>query len=141
MGRSRGHFDPELTAESRMRRMREEMYTLRETIISLVPVPFKAIIEPRYDLTREESRNWLNSTANKIIEITEPDQYGKAICPLCGSVPQFVGVGYSYPIGLERHLTGSHNVQKCPVMHAADGLRRVRHREQYPDDYGPYGCD
>jgi hypothetical protein len=124
-----------------MDRMREEMYLLRRTVIDLLPEKFQAIVDPRYDLTREESLRWLAYTAQKVIEAIEPDPYGKAICPLCGGVPQFFGVGYSYPIGLERHLVGSHRSSICSVLYAADGLRRVHHRESFPGDYGPYGCD
>jgi hypothetical protein len=142
MVRSRERFDPELTAESRMRRMRDEMYRLRMTVISLIREPYRSIIEPPYDFTQDQSHDWLATTSNRVIELTEPGSHGRAACPLCGAVPQFVGsVGYTYPDGLDRHLTGSHNAQQCPVMYAADGLRRIRHRKQFPNDYGPYGCD
>jgi hypothetical protein len=142
MVRSRERFDPELTAESKMSRMRDEMETLRMTVISLSREPYRSIIEPPYDLTQAQSRDWLATTSNRVIELTGPDSHGKAACPLFGAVSQFVGSeGFTYPDGLDRHLTGSHNAHQCPILYAANGLRRVRHREQFPNDYGPYGCD
>jgi hypothetical protein len=139
--RNRETLDPALSAEARMDRMREEMYLLRRTIVSLAPEPFRQVIDPPYNLTREESQQWLSVTVEKVIELTEPDSWGKAACPLCAAVPQIIGIGFSYPIGLERHLLGSHRSVQCSVIHAANGLRRVRHREQFPGDYGPYGPD
>jgi len=125
-----------------MGRMREEMYTLRQTILSQIPEPYNSVIQPPYDFTREESRMWLNATAIAVVELTEANADGTAACPLCGEVSNYVGsTGFTYPEGLIRHLTGSHNARRCSVLYAADGLRRVRHRELYPNDYGPYGCD
>jgi hypothetical protein len=125
-----------------MSRMREEMYRLRQTVVSLVPEPYRNVIQPPYDFTQEQSRIWLNIAAIEVVKLTETNADGKAPCPLCGEVSNYVGsTGFTYPDGLIRHLTGSHNARHCPVMYAADGLRRVRHRELYPNDYGPYGCD
>lgn len=135
------NLDPALLPEARMNRMREEMWRLRITIISLLPETYRKAVDPPYDLSREESNRWRDIAAQRVIEMTMPDEIGKAACPLCGSVPQFVGIGYSYPVGLERHLVGSHRSAICDVIHAAVGLQRARHREKWPDDYGPYGCD
>ncbi|GAB3357629.1 hypothetical protein [Lysobacter tyrosinilyticus] len=141
MPRNRTYFDPALLPEAKMERMRTEMYILRRTIIDLIPEKFRAIVDPPYDLPREGSHQWQRGTAELVIDLTTPGSNGRAPCPLCGKAPQVAGIGFSYPLGLERHLLGTHNSQTCPVMHAANGLRRVRHRELYPDDYGPYGCD
>jgi len=138
---SRSFYDPELTPEARMDRMRKEMFFLRRTIIDLVPEEFRKVIDPPYDLSQKDSFQWTLRTAQRVIELTAPDAHGNAACPLCGDVPRYTGVGYSYPAGLKRHLLGTHQSQLCPVMYAADGLRRVHHREAYPGDYGPYGCD
>jgi hypothetical protein len=124
-----------------MERMREEMYLLRRTVLSLVSEPFRRLIDPPYNFTQEEGRRWDHDVVNKIVQLVEPDAQGRTACPLCGDLTQTFGVGYSVPVGLERHLLGSHNSKGCDVMHAAKGLLRVRHRELYPDDYGPYGCD
>lgn len=139
---TRRYFDPELTAEAKMNRMREEMDTLRWIIISLIPEPYQSVINPPYEFTREESKMWLSKTAWAIINLTTPER-DIAPCPLCGAVANvfFGGRGFKYPDGLHRHLTGSHNAAHCRVMYAADGVRRVWHRKQFPGDYGPYGCD
>ena len=141
MARNRQVLDPALSPEARMDRMREEMYLLRRTVIALVPERYREVIDPPYGLTREESQQWLRVTVEKVIELTEPDSWGKAACPFCAEVPQVRGIGFSYPIGLERHLLGSHRSVQCGVMHAANGLRRVTHRKEFPGDYGPYGPD
>ncbi len=56
--RKRVHIDPALQPEARMDRMREEIYLLRRTILSLIPEPFQGLIEPPYEFTREEGRRW-----------------------------------------------------------------------------------
>lgn len=141
MTRSHSSLDPALLPEARMDRMREEMWRLRRTVISLIPERYRGAINPPHDLSREESKMWCKVAAQRVIKLTVPDEMGKAPCPLCGAVPQFVGIGYSYPLGLERHLVGSHGSAICDVIHASVGLQRIRHREKWPDDYGPYGCD
>lgn len=139
--RNRTHIDPAFLPEARMDRMREEMYLLRRAILSLVPTPFREVVDPPYDFTQEEGRRWAHETIDRVIELVEPDTDGRAPCPLCGQVTQTYGIGFSVPGGLERHLSGSHKSIRCDVMHAAIGLLRVRHRKLYPGDYGPYGCD
>lgn len=137
----RTYGDPALLPEARMDRMREEMYLLRRTVISLVPEPFREIVDPPFRFSREEGKYWDLDVAPRIIELLEPDAMGRCACPLCGETTQPYGDGFKLPGGLERHLLGSHNSMRCGVMHAAKGLLRVRHRELYPGDYGPYGCD
>lgn len=141
MARGNQNINPSLSPEVRMGRMREEMWRLRITIIHLLPERYRDAVNPPYDLSREESQNWRRTVVERVLNLTEPDAMGKAACPLCGAVPQFEGIGYSYPIGLERHLLGSHSSAQCDVIYASIGLQRVRHREKWPGDYGPYGCD
>lgn len=141
MARGSPSLDPALLPEARMDRMREEMWRLRMAVISLIPDQYRDAVYPPHDLTREESNDWRRTAVQRVLKLTEPDAMGKAACPLCGAVPQFVGVGYSYPLGLERHLLGSHGSALCDVIHASVGLQRVRHRDKWPGDYGPYGCD
>jgi hypothetical protein len=137
----RTHLDPALLPDARMERMRAEMYRLRRTVLSLVPQPFRAVIDPPYEFTREEGRSWDQDVVDKVLQLLKPDSQERAACPLCGDIARTYGAGFSVPNGLERHLLGSHNSRQCNVMHAAQGLLRVRHRELYPGDYGPYGCD
>jgi hypothetical protein len=101
MVRSRVSFDPGLTAESKMMRMRDEMYALRMTVISQSLEPYRSVIEPLYDFTQEQSHAWLATTSNRVIELTAPNSEGKAACPLCSAVSQFSGSeGFTYPDGL-----------------------------------------
>ncbi len=135
MGKST-YGDPALLPEARMERMREEMYLLRRAVIALVPEPYRKIVDPPFRFTREEGHRWDNEITRKVIDLVEPDAMGRSTCPLCGETTK-----PKVPGGLERHLLGSHSSRRCDVMHAAKGLLRVRHRELYPGDYGPYGCD
>jgi hypothetical protein len=41
VSRNRTFYDPALAPEARMNRMREEMYALRRTVVSLVPEKFQ----------------------------------------------------------------------------------------------------
>lgn len=137
----RTRSDPSLLPEARMERMREELYLMRRTVISLVPLPYRKIVSPPYHFTREGGHSWECATAEKVIGLVKPDTMGRSACPLCGETKQPYGDGFKVPGGLERHLLGSHGSQQCGVMRAATGLLRVHHRELYPDDFGPYGCD
>lgn len=133
--------DSALLPEARMDRMRMEMYRLRRTVLSLVSEQYRELIDPPYDFTQAEGNRWDYDVVRRIIELVEPDTEGRSACPLCGDTTQSYGLGFSVPTGLERHLLGSHGSRECNVMYAAKGLLRVRHRELYPGDYGPYGCD
>lgn len=47
----------------------------------------------------------------------------RGLCPLCQRGAEHQGLdGYTIPIGLTRHLAGTHGVQQCEVMEAADEL-------------------
>lgn len=89
--------------------MREEIYLLRRTVLSLVPEPFRAVIDPPYEFTREKGRSWEQDVVNKVLQLVKPDTQERAACPLCGDTTRTHGAGFSVPNGLERHLLGSHN--------------------------------
>ena len=136
-------IDP-LSSEARMDRMREEMDRLRRIVLSFVPDRYRRIVNPPLDFTREEGLGWAHDTAEKIIELMAPDAGVRAPCPLCGDVsspPYDDEQGFTFPVGLERHLLGTHNTTMCGVMYAVTGILRVRFRELHPGHYGPYGCD
>lgn len=124
-----------------MNRMREEMWRLRMAVLSLVPEKFRTIVNPPYKFSSTEGFQWEHTVTGTILQMLETDAGGRSACPLCGETTQTEGVGFSIPTGLERHLLGSHKSHQCVVMYAAKGLLRVRHRELYPEEFGPYGCD
>ncbi len=57
---------------------------------------------------------WEKDVTEQVILATEPDQFRRAVCPLCRR-----GDDFSYPLGLERHLTGWGRANRCAVMEAA----------------------
>lgn len=134
-------FDPHLTTEAKMRRMKDEISMLRYALVQTVEERFERILRVPYDMDRETSRGWLYATTRKIIEAVEPNPAWRAPCPLCGSDPLHIGSGWAYPNGLERHLLGTHRTTQCSRMYAANGLWRAQHKEQWPGDIGPYGAD
>lgn len=107
------NLDPALLPEAHMDRMREEMWRLRRTVISLLPETYREAVDPPHDLSREESNRWREIAAQRVIEVTVPDEMGKAACPLCGAVPQFVQLS-SWSRTTSRRLTSLGNLRCHP---------------------------
>ncbi len=61
-------------------------------------------------------------------------------CPLCRQAPEGDPTGYTYPIGLERHLEGFANTHQCYVMKVAVDIVQDNHYQKCPQAY-PYGRD
>ena len=58
--------------------------------------------------------------------MTQPDRFGRALCPLCGMSPQTPHQkGFSYPTGLERHFLGAHGAWECRVIKAVRDQARL----------------
>ena len=62
----RTYLDPALLPEARMDRMREEVYLLRRTVLSLVPEPFREIIVPPENPETTLLRAHLTAFSNKL---------------------------------------------------------------------------
>jgi hypothetical protein len=158
MRSSERYFIDGIPAEQKLRYIKEELLSLRRTIINLIPEPYRSIITPPYSFsvkTQEESRRWVDQTVKKVLELVKPKEVEyyvngssspRAICPLCGESPMASifypeNCGFAYPLGLERHLGGTYGLSRCSVMQAVRDLQRVYHCENWPDDYGPYSAD
>lgn len=123
--------------EERMKQMRDEIFRLRRAVLSFVPDPYRRLLVPPHQFTLEEGRDWDEDVARQIIELVKPNEHGVSPCPLCGDKPQSFGsLGFSIPVGLERHLLGLNGSRECSVMYAAKGAHRRRHLELYPSDHG-----
>lgn len=117
---------------ARERRLEKELEDLRLSIVydltgdylhdcDIIKLTFPQSIEKLY-----EARN---KAIDKIIEkVFKENQFvdtavgeRRAICPLCQKTPAGgYGEGYTFPIGLRRHLRGfSNQVQPCVILKAA----------------------
>jgi hypothetical protein len=122
-----------------IRKLKEELYLARSTVVELMPEKYQRILRSYYDYkSSRETSGWDDDAAESIIELAEllPQEiagpYGsRAMCPLCGEgTTHPYETGFSVPEGLRRHLTGYGNTQRCRVMAAALGMARQHwHRE------------
>lgn len=131
MGR-RPAFAPRDEIADRIRKLEDELYIARESIIDLAPDRFHELLKSYLSCkTRMESYHWANSIAEKIAEDADPiaDLPGAAMfgargyCPLCrGGAQSFYATdrGFRLPEGLRRHLVGFGNTHQCVVMKAAE---------------------
>jgi hypothetical protein len=136
------HTLPHIEANPVVRRLEDELYLARETILRLAPDEFHDLLKSYYSCkTRSESYHWANEVADSVIEKAKPieeDQgWGqRAYCPLCREGAQSFYAserGYSLPEGLRRHLVGFGRIRECSVMEAA---RRMA-QDYWDRDFGP----
>ncbi len=134
-----------------VRELTLEVYGLRSAIIALMPGRQQDVLaEANACDTLADVRDWeawavgqltriANESATQVHEVFSPE----ASCPLCGEKPvSRYSRGFTLPLGLERHLRGSHKSYQCAVFRAAaEGARAAaRHREGNafkPDLSGP----
>ena len=147
------HFDSPNPTEPTARRLREKLYMARETIIRLMGPEISDILTSYFHCSsEEETRMWRYVTAARIVACThsrppaEMGDYGsstpRSVCPLCGgsAVNPFGICGFAVPVGLKRHLLGSHNSDQCSIFEAADALAREYRHRKYPGQPNPvYG--
>lgn len=120
-----------------IRRLKDELYLARQTIIDLMPENLREILDSYYQIkTTQDWYRWPDQTAEKITalctHVTDFKMGGyvlesRAKCPLCGDGPQsyYDGqAGFKLPEGLRRHLTGYGRSRECPVFGAARALGR-----------------
>jgi hypothetical protein len=124
-----------------IRRLEDELYLARSTIISLMPKESQEILKSYYSCSSKEGTyGWEGSAAERITGLAEmlPAHQGsyfgtRAYCPLCGygsSSPH--ENGFSVPEGLRRHLVGwGGNVHQCRVFEAAVKLARDHWHEAF----------
>ncbi|CAM5793155.1 hypothetical protein RFUL19S_03085 [Rhizobacter fulvus] len=127
--------------DAKIRRLEDELWFARTAIIELMPENARSLLTTHYQVsTRKDLFDWLHWLTRKVIDLSDKrpgEQMGdfpgtvRAYCPLCGegsSGPY--SRGYSIPLGLERHLNGTHRQRQCAPMLAADRLARDRVNEK-----------
>lgn len=99
----------------------------RWAILKLAPTPFQEQLKfYRKCKSKSDTHGWIDEVAEHVVQSAEPIEseslFGRerAYCPLCGDgASTAYQKGFSLPVGLERHLTGSGNTRQCDVMRAA----------------------
>lgn len=126
-------------SEERIRKLEDELYMARETIIELMPEKTQKILSSYYSCkSSQEIRQWRDSVVEHIIGLAEPlpDHISiwqhRAICPLCGgSSTSAYSDGFTLPEGLRRHLIGFGNVRQCSVMEAVFKQSRNYRKDEF----------
>lgn len=122
-------IDPD-PRDAELRDLRNSLYFARSTIIDLMPDPLR---EPLEAATRcrtiEDVRAWQAWAIARVVSLADRrsgyEMGGdagvvRAYCPLCGGGSHSPSArGFAMPIGLERHLEGSHGSRQCGVFAAA----------------------
>ena len=120
--------------EEKIRRLQDELYQARYTIISLMSEGIEKILTSYYSCeSREATYQWKEVAAAEIIEfakILSPEEGSyfseRAYCPLCGNgSTTFYERGFSVSEGLRRHFVGwGDGANQCRVFNAAERLAR-----------------
>jgi hypothetical protein len=123
---------PPDSRDETIRRLRDELYTARATILSLMTQEQQSLLKSYYDYrTRTESYRWESDVVDKLIDATtilsreQGSHFGpRAFCPLCGDgTSSPYEAGFSVPEGLRRHLVGwGGGNNQCSVFSAASRL-------------------
>lgn len=138
--------------EQEIERLKGELWSVRDGVLSLVPAEYAQLLGGHYDCkNRSEVWEWNQGVVNQIIALVKPNpanemggQYvstsDRAYCPLCGdsATDIYGGIqGFAYPEGLHRHLSGSYNAKLCFVMKVATDLAIERVKDAPEPPPGP----
>jgi hypothetical protein len=125
-----------------VKRLREEIFWLRQTIHALLPVEVARVLSSYHHCeSLEDAHRWTDNVAEQISDFAEPRPAGemgelgpgeRAYCPLCKASSQSpYAKGFAFPEGLLKHLLGQGNARECLVMRAA----RVAARDYVQDEF------
>lgn len=119
-------------SEQEIRGLQRDLYSTRQTIVDLMPDYYRSILESYHKCEAEIERlRWQNRVADEVVSrlsdlLKQPGIHRSkehVPCPLCGGLPDFYySRGFTFPLGLHRHLTGWGNTHQCKVMDAVMGL-------------------
>lgn len=136
------YFEADLQYGEKIRRLEDDLYFTRRTIIQLMPDNVQEIMNGYYSCrSRQELYLWEHDAVEETIKLAnilsvEEGSYfsDRAYCPLCGEgTSSAYERGFSVPEGLRRHLAGRGNIRQCGVMQAAVRLARDYWQSQYAD--------
>ena len=113
--------------DEEIRHLRDELYFACEAIIDLVSKQFEPYLSAwLYCESLDDLNAWESWVVDGVLRAAVPGpagdrgdylDRGRAYCPLCGGSAQSpYSRGFSVPLGLERHLEGSHGSRRCPVL-------------------------
>lgn len=111
-----------LELEKKLKVVEFKLYYTRRLVVSLLPEDLKSILT-NYDLGKDWYF-WERNVIERVVSLATVSKDGmgyfsdRGYCPLCkwGNDHQ---EGFTLPIGLTRHLAGTHNATVCGVMEAA----------------------
>jgi hypothetical protein len=114
--------------EAELRRLRDELFRARRTILELIAPEAREILGAhRYCESFGDIHDWRTWAVGRLMAIAFrsaiDEGFGspRAVCPLCGDRSTSPRAhGFALPLGLERHLRGSHGGYQCGVFRAAD---------------------
>jgi hypothetical protein len=126
--------------EAEIRRLKDELYMTQYALMERAPdaVTHEALTAQHFVSTFKDFAAWeqwacarfLRKAGESAVTVPELKQR-RAYCPLCGggsSAPY--AEGFSLPVGLERHLLGTHGSRVCAVFGAAKYQARERALER-----------
>lgn len=133
--------------DDRVEKLEEELVLLRWSVLRLANEECYRVLVAYLDCeTRSDYRAWREWAVNRIAELSDRrpshDMGGlrdgtlRAYCTLCrgGASGQYTS-GYAFPIGLTRHLAGSHGNHQCTIFGVADKMALLAVRElELPQD-------
>lgn len=118
-------------------KLRAQLEESRERFLELPPAKYRALLAAYESLQAPDNvHRWLEGVAEKIVATYMPPSGSpsaamykseqRVLCPLCGEGGEHIygEVGFMYPEGLRRHLTGEVTARLCPVMEATRDLAK-----------------
>jgi hypothetical protein len=140
---------PPDTRDAQIRKLKEELWAARHAIVEIMPAPLREPLEATfYCQSIKDVYEWQRWAIQKIMEqatellgqdVVATDGQMRAYCPLCrgGSLGPYAA-GFAVPIGMQRHLEGSHGSRQCVVLAAAKDACLTRVDEEAEPGYrGP----
>lgn len=112
--------------EEKIRKLQDNLYEARRTILQLLPRTVQEIAEGYYlILTRRDAHDWLEKIVEAATQLAWPYAQetaysgARAYCPLCRhGTNSYIGEeGFLLPGGMRKHLLGEGNAHECDVMH------------------------
>lgn len=116
--------------QRRLQELENHLFIAHQTIFELVPEPASGWLSASMRVRTEDDlsgwHNWLVENV-LLLAVRKPGaargsdgRDWRAVCPLCGDGASRPYVtGFSHPVGLRRHLTGTGGAAMCPIVRAA----------------------
>ena len=120
--------------KERIRSLESELYMAWQAYLDTIPDKYRELLVIPKGAGSRDIYRWRHKIAARLLAMTQPDSFGRSLCPLCGKSPQTpYQKGFSYPTGLERHFLGAHGAWECRVVKAVRDQARLM-SDQNADD-------